>query len=216
MSVSQRLVETHQRLFKEATEHALTKQWCDGTLDDKTIYVYLAQDLQFFQHGLRMTCKMTSLAPDEHSLVTLAKKIGFFANDENNYFQKCLSLLAGGLDSKAAEHYKTSQIPAVQKYIALLDRLVAQDYSYAKLVTVCYCMELVYIQWPKANPVNDDLHWKYQTWIDLHAGEHFETWCQFLQEEVDKCDFDEVSEIFGEVLQHEYEFFDSCYHEGRS
>lgn len=211
MSVSQKLIDSYQDLFNKATKHKLTEELCAGTLEDKKLFIYLAQDLQFFQSGLRLTCKLTSLAPTEHSLITLAKKIGFFANDENNYFQECLELLSPSLGKEEQLRYRETRLPLVDKYIKLIEKLARDESSYAKLVTFTYCMELVYLQWPKNFNIPSNLHWKYKTWVDLHAGEHFETWCDFLKGEVDKCNYEEVAPVFAEVLKSEYEFFDSCY-----
>lgn len=211
MSVSDKLIETHRELLDKATNHKLTKELCSGTLADRTLYIYLAQDLQFFQSGLRLLTKTTSLAPDTHSLITLAKKIGFFANDENSYFHDCLAEINSSLSEKEQAHYKTSHLAQVDRYIDYLEDMASKETSYAKLITSVYCMELVYIEWPKNTPNAADLHWKYQTWIDLHAGQHFEEWCEFLKQEVDKCNYQEVSETFATVLKLEYDFFDACY-----
>lgn len=94
VSTTDALLSKYDKEFKKATEHPLTKELCQGTLKDATLYAYLAQDLQFFEQGLRLLCKLTALAPTAESLITLAKKIGFFANSENNYFQDALELLA--------------------------------------------------------------------------------------------------------------------------
>ncbi|SCU91243.1 LAME_0E11782g1_1 [Lachancea meyersii CBS 8951] len=211
MSVSQKLIDNHRELFEKATHHMLPKELCAGTLPDKVLFVYLAQDLQFFQSGLRLLTKTTSLAPDSDSLVTLAKKIGFFANDENDYFYKCLAEVSDSLSSSDGEHFRTNKLPQVERYIDYLEKCARNETSYAKLITFVYCMELVYLEWPIYFPKADNLHWKHQTWIDLHAGSHFETWCDFLRAEVDKCDYNEVSEVFEKVLKLEYEFFEACY-----
>lgn len=210
MSTSNSLLEAHRALFEKATSHKLTQQLCAGTLPDRTLYVYLAQDLQFFQSGLRLLTKTTSVAPDTNSLLILAKKIGFFANDENSYFHECLAHIADALPAADQARFRESRLPQVDRYVQLLERTAKSETSYAKLITFVYCMELVYLQWPKNCTVAAGLHWKYQTWIDLHAGDHFETWCEFLQQEVDKCDYAEVSDTFAQVLQLELEFFEAC------
>ncbi|SCV04986.1 LANO_0G15984g1_1 [Lachancea nothofagi CBS 11611] len=211
MSVSQKLIENHKVIFDKAVHHKLAGDLCAGTLPDKKLYIYLAQDLQFFQSGMRLLTKTTSLAPDNHSLLTLAKKIGFFANDENNYFYDCLAEVSDSLSPSDQDYFKNNQLPQVKKYIKYLERSAKDETSYAKLITFVYCMELVYVEWPKYFPHAANLHWKHQTWIDLHAGEHFETWCDFLRDEVDKCDYEEVSETFRMVLELEFEFFEACY-----
>ncbi|SCU98156.1 LAFA_0G15962g1_1 [Lachancea sp. 'fantastica'] len=211
MSVSQKLVDNHRQLFEKAAHHKLTEELCAGTLSEKTLYVYLAQDLMFFQSGMRVLTKTTSLAPETDSLITLAKKIGFFANDENSYFHDCLAELSGALSSSQREYYQKTMLPEVETYINFLTKSAREETSYAKLITFVYCMELVYLEWATFFPAAEKLHWKYQTWIDLHAGDHFESWCDFLRSEVDKCSYEEVSQTFELVLKYEYEFFEACY-----
>ncbi|CEP62239.1 Pet18p LALA0_S05e00980g [Lachancea lanzarotensis] len=211
MSVSQKLVDNHRELFEKAAHHRLTEELCAGTLPDKTLFIYLAQDLMFFQSGMRLLTKTTSVAPESDSLITLAKKIGFFANDENSYFYDCLAELGPCLNPSQCEHSRKTMLPEVKAYIDLLEKFAKEETSYAKLITFVYCMELVYLEWPKHFPIAQNLHWKYQTWIDLHAGDHFESWCDFLKAEVDKCSYDEVSQTFELVLRNEHEFFEACY-----
>ncbi|CCK73478.1 Pet18p NDAI_0G04950 [Naumovozyma dairenensis CBS 421] len=211
-STSETLLIKYQSIYKKATEHVFTKELCQGTLDDRSLYIYLAQDLQFFEVSLRLICKITSLAPDTDSLITLAKKIGFFANDENTYFRDCLELLAPSVSEEERKKFSTTIIPGIDKYVQLLEELKA-DHSlkYCELITFLWCLEQVYLKWAHDLPRKENLHWKYQTWIDLHDGEHFESWCTFLKNQVDKYPVEEVEEIFVKTTELEFEFFDSCY-----
>ncbi|QLQ82558.1 hypothetical protein HG537_0H03210 [Torulaspora globosa] len=212
MSTTDCLLVKYQDVFKKATEHELTKELCQGTLKDSILYTYLAQDLQFFETGLKLICKVTSLAPSVDSLITLAKKIGFFANDENTYFHDALELLKPAVEESRREFLGKEQIGSIKKYVGFLAEMTEDaSYTYGQLVTYLWCAEEVYWKWAHDLPRAENLHWKYQTWIDLHDGEHFQVWCEFLKNEVDKYSLEEVETVFQKTLQLEYEFFEECY-----
>lgn len=211
-TTTETLLSKYSEDFKRATEHQLTKELCQGTLKDATLYAYLAQDLQFFEQGLRLMCKTTALAPTADSLITLAKKIGFFASSENNYFQDALELLAPSVDEAKREHLKTEQVGRIKNYVNFLTEMTNDhSYTYAQLVTYLWCAEEVYWKWAHDLPRAANLHWKYQTWIDLHDGEHFQVWCEFLKKEVDRYTVEEVEESFVKTVRSEFEFFDESY-----
>ena len=182
-----KLIQKYDALVRKTTEHKFAKELCAGTLKDRSLYIYLSQDLQFFETSLRLICKTTSLAPTTHALITLAKKIGFFSNDENSYFHDCLELLAPSLTKEERDNFDNKAIPGVDAYINFLDEL-RKDAS---------------ITWPSLVT---------SLWVaEEHDGEHFQTWCEFLKAEVDKFPVEEVESIFVKVSQFEFEFFESCY-----
>lgn len=212
VSTTDALLAKYSDLFKKATEHQLTKELCQGTLKDSILYTYLAQDVQFFESGLKLMCKITSLSPTTHSLITLAKKIGFFANDENTYFQDALSLLAPSVEESKRDLLKKTQIGKIKDYVGYLEEMTDDTkLTYAELITYLWCAEEVYWKWAHDLPRASKLHWKYQTWIDLHDGEHFKVWCEFLKKEVDNYPVEKVEKMFEKILISEYEFFETSY-----
>lgn len=213
VSTTEALVNKYQELFKKTTEHPLTRELCQGTLPDRTLYIYLAQDLLFFQSGMKGMCNTASMAPDTNSLITLAKQIGFFANDENTYFHDCLELLEPSVSQQEREFYLNDYLPQVKVYMDLLEEKRARRdlYRYPQLITSTWIAELIYWKWAHDLPRKQDLHWKHQRWIDLHDGERFETWLEFLRQETDKLRIEDVEDMFVKVLQLEYDFFQSCY-----
>ena len=212
-TTTQQLLEKYAPLYKKTTQHALTNELCLGTLSDRTLYIYLAQDLMFFETSLRLICKATSLAPESEPLITLAKKIGFFANDENTYFRDCLKELEPAVpDAAERSAFLDKMLPGVDSYIHFINDSVADNsLAYANYITVIWYCEQIYLSWAHDSPKRSDLHWKHQTWIDLHDGEHFISWCKFLEDEVNKYPLEMVEKQFATVLQHEFNFFDNCY-----
>ncbi|QLG70789.1 hypothetical protein HG535_0A07310 [Zygotorulaspora mrakii] len=213
VSTTDSLVLKYKDLFRKTTQHPLTNELCLGTLPDRILYVYLAQDLQFFESGLRGMCNAASMTPDTNSLLTLSKQIGHFANAENDYFHECLSEIKSSVTDEEQKYYSTQYLPEVKVYMDFLieKRSDRKKYAYPQLVAAMWIAELVYWTWAHDSPRAKGLHWKYQTWIDLHDGEKFETWLRFLKEEVDKLKAADIEDMFKKTLELEYDFFQSCY-----
>lgn len=211
MTTTDSLLAKYADLFQKTTTHQLTKELCQGTLADRTLFIYLAQDLQFFEEGLRLMCKISSLAPAPESLLVLARKIGFFASDENGYFRDALKLLEPQVD-ETSMHWLKNRLPQVESYVGQLISMTREsNWKYPQLITYLWCAEIVYWKWAHHLPKSSNLHWKYQTWIDLHDGQHFQEWCDFLRDEVNQFPLKEVEPTFEKFLKLEYEFFESCY-----
>lgn len=217
MSFSDQLKSKYQDLFEKATNHVFTTELCNGTLSDDKLLVYLIQDLKFFQVGIRLTCKAASMCDDDKSQIKLAKQIGFFANNENDYFNICIDQLSKQFDKQQLEYFNSLQFEQVDRYINSLKHLLtAQEITYKQIITATYLMEAVYLQWAndaiKAKTIPADLPWKYKEWIDLHSGELFSNWTEFLKLEVDRVADESVEAVFAEFCELEFEFFDKCYY----
>jgi len=213
MTYTQRLLETHNTLFTKATTHIFTTELCKGTLPDEKLLLYLIQDLKFFQFGLRLTCKLASLCDSDPQQITLAKQIGFFANNENDYFTKCIEQLNTRVGDTDLSNVT---LPQVETYIAYLrNLLLSNHFTYKQLVTAHYLMEEVYLKWAndaiEQDIIPKDIQWKYKEWIDLHSGESFSSWVNFLKDEVDRVGDETCDQIFVDMCKLEFEFFEACY-----
>ncbi|KAG7666342.1 uncharacterized protein J8A68_000111 [[Candida] subhashii] len=226
MSIIDKLLEKHSDLFTESITHPLTNELCDGTLADYRLFTYLTQDLKFFQIGLNLLGKTLSLCDNPEAAITLAKQIGFLSNDENDYFFKALSEIKETnlqeVQSKASKMLGDDPItlPEVNNYINLLKYLTFESDSYIELITFTYVMEKVYLGWAQynidKNLIPRDLGYKHQEWINLHSGEAFTNWVEFLKGEVERVvktpeDEELCEETFVKSMQQEVSFFKDCY-----
>ncbi|CDO92874.1 unnamed protein product [Kluyveromyces dobzhanskii CBS 2104] len=205
MSTTNRLLEENEELVSLVTQHILPKQLCDGTLSDDVLYIYCAQDKMFFILTLRLIVFYTSKAPTEKALLRLCKQVGFLANDENDYFDRCLKLT----EKASLKRFEKEVLPKVQKYLDFLESM-PDSLDYDQWVTHLWCAEHVYSRWAHDLPRAKNLEWKHQEWIRLHDGDHFEEWCNFLAAEVDKVDYTHVNKVFKATLELEKDFFDGC------
>lgn len=211
LSTTAQLLAKYRKEFERASNHALTQKLCNGSLTDRTLYIYLLQDRTFFEMGLKLICKIASMTPEVEALITLAKKIGFFASDENDYFHKCLSFLEKSLGDRQLQKLTDITISGVEQYVNFLVEMTkSNEYSYAYLITYLWVAEECYSVWAHNTPKAKHLHWKHQTWIDLHDGDHFIVWCEFLRNEVNNFSINDVEDSFLRTVNAEYIFFESC------
>lgn len=221
MSAVDQILQKYQAAYQKSVSHPLTNELCAGTLSDRRLFTYLVQDLKFFQVGMNLFGKALAYCDDAKSAIVLAKQIGFVANDENDYFTISLKELreSGNLEDTEMLADSPATLPAVQKYIDLMKYLAFESTSYVELITFVYVMEQVYLGWADYNierGIAENLTYKHQEWINLHSGEAFEKWTQFLKDEVNRSvkteeDLKLCDGIFIEAIEREIEFFDACF-----
>lgn len=226
MSIIDKLLEKHSDLFNKSITHPLTYELCAGTLADYRLYTYLTQDLKFFQIGLNLIGKTLSLCDNPQAAITLGKQIGFLSNDENDYFFKALSEIEDTNREEIEKHASKMlgddpiTLSEVNNYINLLKYLTYESTSYIELITFTYVMEKVYLGWAQYNIDRDlipqGLGYKYQEWINLHSGEAFTKWVEFLKGEVERVvktkeDEELCEKTFVLSVEQEIAFFEDCY-----
>ncbi|CAH6722305.1 protein Pet18p [[Candida] jaroonii] len=212
MTITDDLFEEFNHLYLPSINHQLTKELCRGTLSDSRLFTYLVQDLKYFDIGLNLFAKTMTLCDNMKSKIVLGKQIGFIANDENDYFEKAIEELKLTVNDTIQDKV----LPEVDQYLKYMTYLIEDSKSYPELVTALYFMEQVYLGWADLNmaSVPEDLEYKYKEWIDLHSGEDFTKWTNFLRSEVDRVgskDLKGVKSATEKVLTLELQFFDSCY-----
>ncbi|CAK9437520.1 uncharacterized protein LODBEIA_P18980 [Lodderomyces beijingensis] len=217
------LVKDSETGFAKSISHPLTTELCQGDLADYVLYTYLVQDLKFFEFGLNVLGKTLALCDDSTASIRLAKQIGFLAHDENTYFRDTLAELETAADLAQVAKLKQDNsitLAEVQGYIDYLKYMTFECDSYVELITFCYAMEKVYLGWVEYNrdkgQIATGLAAKFQNWIDLHSGDHFVEWVDFLCKEVERTtttpEAREVSKrVFDKAVALEIDFFESCY-----
>ncbi|CAI5756248.1 unnamed protein product [Candida verbasci] len=206
--IVEQLIRDNQELYHNSITHNLPYEILQGTLPDSKLYIYLSQDLQFFNLSLNLLGKTLAYCTDSKSTIVLAKQIGFLSNNENDYFSKVLSELK--------QYEKEVSISKVDEYLKYLKYLIFECDSYIELITFVYTMEKVYLDWPAQLKQDKILPYKYQEWIALHSGEEFEKWVQFLSFELERVvksddDMQLCNSVFKKTVQLETDFFESCY-----
>ncbi|KAI5957234.1 hypothetical protein KGF54_000162 [Candida jiufengensis] len=215
------LIEKHNGIYNTSISHPLTNELCQGILLNYQLFTYLNQDLKFFDYSLNVLGKALALSNEKSASIRLAKQIGWLAVDENDYFTNTLKELEWEqLPEVKGLRENNLTLPQVSKYIDYLKYLINDCNSYLELITFCYVMEKVYLGWveynQEQNQIAAKLPPKFQIWIDLHNGEQFIEWVNFLQNEVERNIHDDASkkiceDAFVKAVNLETEFFEACY-----
>lgn len=223
MSFVQELHDKYSGKFLEVVSHPFTSELCQGTLPDHKLYTYLVQDLKFFQDCLKVLGTALTYCDDKEASIVIGKQIGFFCHDENTYFQTCLKQLETASISELQTHVPSMlekpcpELPQVQRYLRKLADLAINCNEYSEIITYMYVMEKSYLGWVQYNePMMAKLEYKHQEWIDLHSGDAFSKWVDFLGSEVERVAIDErvkksMCEAFECAVQLEIDFFEACY-----
>ncbi|KAF6010171.1 hypothetical protein HII12_003047 [Brettanomyces bruxellensis] len=219
MKFTEQLLAKHRKHFERATQHPLVKQLCAGTLSDKILCIYVSQDLKYFYDCGKAMLKTAYLCPDAKDVVTFNKQLGFFANDEHDYFGETINYCVKH-DPSLKKYLKADFIlPEVRNYMAYIKRISSRidDFNYGQMVTFIWANEKIYLQWAQnalniPDSIPEDLHWRFKQWITLHSGNAFEQWVEFLEGQVNKYGrISEIEPIFLKVTDLEFGFFEGCY-----
>ncbi|PVH20275.1 hypothetical protein CXQ85_002060 [Candidozyma haemuli] len=226
MTYVEQLLDQYSEKFHKSITCPLTNELCKGTLPDYKLFTYLVQDLKFFQYSLNLFGNALVHCSNPESAIVLGKQIGFISNSENTYFFKCLDQLRNESKEEIEEHAKSMlndpppTLPAVKKYLDILEYLTFKSTSYAEIITFMFVMEKVYQGWAEYHlentPETKSLAYKHDEWVVLHSGPEFGAWCDFLAKEVNRVGIDQeskakCSEFFEKTLDLEIEFFDACF-----
>ena len=209
MTLTESILQKYHSEFDKGVKHPLPAQLCTGTLEDSVLWTYMHQDLLFFNLGLNVFGQVLRLCDHPPLMIVLGKQIGFISNDENDYFTRVLK----ELKDAGVSGPEDLLLPRVKEYLDYLQELRESD-SYVEVITAMWLFEKFYLEWPLANPIKDGLPYKYQKWIDLHAGPEFLQWVDFLASEVDRVGNANpklVEDTFAKALDLEIAFFEDCY-----
>lgn len=108
---------------------------------------------------------------------------------------------------------KTESLIFIKPYIDFLKEItISNKFTYTQLVIYLWVCEDCYLKWAHDSPKYENLNLKYQTWINLHNGNHFIEWVRFLKGQVDKFQIREVEKMFVKKINNEYDLFEACYY----
>jgi thiaminase/transcriptional activator TenA len=143
--------------------------------------------------------------------VRLGKQLGFIVNDENDYFQLAFDKLGVSPADQEAPKLK----PATAGFAELMSKTVATR-DYTKILLLLYVAESLYLDWAKRSQAEGirPSRPEHYGWIDVHEGELFRDWVQFLEAEVNRVadpDDSEQQQLFRDAVQLEWQFFEDAY-----
>ncbi|WP_286955973.1 TenA family protein [Brevibacterium sp. UBA7493] len=163
-----------------AVGHRFVDELFSGTIEDAVLAGCLVQDYQFFDAFLSMLGGCVAHADRRDSKLRFAAQLGMLAADEDGYFQRAFSQLG-----VAEDDWRNPQLSrAAAGFQAEMYDAVAQA-EYADLLVMLVIAEWLYLDWGERDAPLPE-HYVHSEWIELHRGEAFSSWCQFLVDELNR------------------------------
>ena len=200
--------------WHHATRHAFCAELADGSLPLAKMRKYLAQDYQFIDNFFRLAASAIHHAPSLADRLPLAQFMGVLAGPENTYFQRSFDALAVEEEERVNPELELPTLAFQQLMLK-----ASQSGDYGSMIAVLCVAEWSYLEWATPfNPPRKDLPFYFSEWIDLHAGDYFESVVGHLRGQLDTA-YDEANEVgraiigeyFSEAVRLERDFFDMAY-----
>jgi thiaminase (transcriptional activator TenA) len=207
------LRERAQPAWSNATTHQFTCELGTEDLDDKVFRRYLVQDYAFVETLVGVFGHAVGDAPTMESKSRLVDFLGTLTADENDYFKRSFE----ALDVPVTEYADPELTPTTRALEDLLER-AARKGGYAETLAVLLPAEWVYLKWATAVEDNSPSRFYLAEWIDLHANEEFETFVEWLRNELDREGEAasshrrrRIERLFCRTVSLEVAFFDAAY-----
>lgn len=197
--------------WQRAINHRFTEELGDDKLSAEVYGHYLVQDYAFIETLVNLVARAIAAAPAMPQKAVLAGFLAALTSDENTYFLRSFEAL--GLTE--AEYLNPPLNPASQGIIDELNDAALTGYEDA--ITVLCCAEWCYLSWARAQAHKNPSRFYLSEWIELHVLPEFESFVNWLREEVDRfADADaatqaRIAERFLLISRLEHEFFDEAY-----
>ncbi|WP_167194001.1 TenA family protein [Brevibacterium pigmentatum] len=208
------LMKSTSRQWAQAVDHRFVRELFAGTIDDAVMRDYLVQDYQFFESFLSMLGACVAHADELEAKLRFARQLGTLVADEDTYFVDSFAEL--GVDT--ADYLHPELTAPTVGFRDLMDSSVASA-SYPQLLVVLVVAEWLYLDWAESREEmpHRQIH---RGWIDLHRGEAFRGWVQFLVDELERVfptddsqgsEAETLARTWQQAVDLECAFFDNVY-----
>lgn len=199
-----------------AVGHRFVTELFAGTVEDSVMKKYLVQDYQFFESFLSMLGACVAHADDIAPKLRFSKQLGFLEADENSYFLRAFAEVG----VPAGEYEAPMLTDPTARFRNIMEEAVASA-SYPDLLVVLVIAEWLYLDWGEREDPMPRRH-VHTGWIDLHRGEDFRAWVQFLVDELERvfpigddaeslANRDRLTQLWQRTVDVELAFFDEAY-----
>ncbi|MFW5978370.1 MAG: TenA family protein [Halohasta sp.] len=207
------LRERSEPAWTEATTHRFTRELGAGTLDDAVVRRYLTQDYAFVDTLVGAFGHAVGQAPSMAAKRRLIEFLDVVTDDENDYFERSFD----ALDVPAADRTDPELAEPTEAMVDLIEA-AANRGGYAETLAVLVPAEWVYLTWATAEADDRPEAFYFAEWIDLHANPGFDSFVNWLREELDVVgptlpdrQQARVARRFKRTVELEVAFFDAAY-----
>ncbi|MEY9259583.1 thiaminase/transcriptional activator TenA [Brevibacterium epidermidis] len=212
-SVSALMRSTNEQ-WAAAINHRFVRELFAGTVDDAVMRDYLVQDYQFFESFLSMLGACVAHADELDAKLRFARQLGMLVADEDTYFVDSFAELGVA----PADYLQPELAAPTAGFRDLMDSAAASA-SYPQLLVVLAVAEWLYLDWAESQEEVPQRQ-VHQGWIDLHRGEAFRGWVQFLVDELERVfptedeqgsEAEDLVRTWRRAVDLECAFFDNVY-----
>lgn len=208
------LWKTTQDLWEQSVRSRFVQELYDGTLDDAVLASYLVQDYQFFDAFLSMIGSCVACADTMPAKLRFCAQLGMLADDEDGYFEAAFDEF--GVPASDREAPELTQV--TEDFDGLM-KAAAQQQWYPRLLVMLVIAEWLYQDWGEL-ALGEPERYVHTGWIDLHRGDDFREWAQFLIDELERVfpaddpeQKEQLTQVWAQAVQLEHDFFVVCYDE---
>ncbi|OXN01032.1 TENA/THI-4 family protein [Bifidobacterium vansinderenii] len=198
--------------WEAAVTHRFVRELVDETIDPDVLRDYLIQDYQFSEDFLSLLGQVLASADTMKAKVRYAAQLGFIAADEDTYFQDRFAQYGVSEDQILHPELAPASLGFKKLYTDTIETR-----SYKDGLAVLVVAESLYLDWAERAtdhgrklPVKPE----HRGWVDVHRGEFFSEWVDFLIAELNRvasADDPELQERFRTAVKYERGFFDDAY-----
>ncbi|MEP3045642.1 MAG: TenA family protein [Roseibium sp.] len=197
-----------------ATGHPFTRAIGDGTMPNNAYSRYLIEDYTFITDLASTLGYLVAKAPSMRSKTRLSGFLALLTSEENDYFLRSFE----ALDVPKSTYETAAQGPITQAFADLLLTSSGKG-TYAEGLTCLLCAEWCYLTWGLREAKQPRPKQFYLAeWIDLHAVEGFETFVNWIRDEMDQIgaelsptEQERLATIFTDMSALEVAFFDTSW-----
>jgi len=207
------LRERSEPAWSEATTHRFTRELGDDTLDDDVFGRYLVQDYAFLGALVGAFGHAVGDAPTMDAKGRLVDFLGTLTADENDYFERSFD----ALNVPEATYADPELTTTTRAFEDLIERATGEG-GYAETLAVLVPAEWIYREWATAVEGESPSRFYLAEWIDLHANPDFESFVEWLRDELDREGAaassrrqGRIERLFGRTVALEVAFFEAAY-----
>ena len=179
-----RLAAGRREAWTTAINHRFVNELFAGELGDAQLAHYIIQDNQFFVPFLELLGEALVRADAVNAKLVFGRQLGMICSEESGWFEATFDEL--GVSQADRTH---PQLSEPTRSFENLMREAVETHHYPTVLVLLVVAEGLYLDWAsriQAPEPEADLPNKFLGWVDLHRGEEFRAWVQFLVNELER------------------------------
>lgn len=208
-----RLLEQHQGRWQDMQQHRFVRDIEQDRLPDAVFNRYLVFEGRFVATAIAIFALAVSKAPEIRQQRWLIGVLNALVDTQITWFEEVLARR----NINPVDY--PDDVPGVTTFRdGMLN--VAQQGSYADIITLMFGAEWMYYHWCKRVSAQPQQDADVRRWVGMHAEEAFHQQAAWLKAELDRCalalsaqEKQILSDLYSTVLQWEIDFHSAAYQE---